>query len=196
MELVKQNATREDLERVPEHLVGELIEGRLYVMPRPRGHHAICAGWIQNDVYGPYHRGRGGPGGWWVLSEPGIELPGATEIVPDVAGWRRDRMPVMPGDKAIDVVPDWVCEVQSPTTGELDYRVKMPFYARAGVSWLWMVSPKYRGLYVHRNVEGRWELVAAHEGNVVVSPPPFEAARLDLGALWMELPVEASDSGR
>jgi len=196
MQLVKHNATRADLDALPPNLVGELIDGTLYVMARPRAPHGIAATWIITEIGAPYVRGRGGPGGWWIIVEPGIELPGAAEVVPDLGGWRKERMPLAPTEEAITTVPDWVCEIQSDSTAEVDYAVKMPFYARVGVPWLWMLSPKLRFLAVHRLVEGRWVLHALHEGNSRAFVPPFDAVQIDLGGLWTEIPFVAADSGR
>lgn len=117
----KQRSTREDLEALPDNVSGELFGGVLYTMTRPRARHARAASIVGGDLNGAYDRGRGGPGGWWILVEPGIELVAldVVEIAPDVAGWLRERMPTLP-DGPITVAPDWVCEVLSPTTRSHD----------------------------------------------------------------------------
>src|SRR5438105_1159079 len=101
---VRRPATMADLERLPETVKGEIIEGVLYVLPRPRPRHADIIGSLVADLYGPFQRGRGGPGGWWILPEPGVALPGSPEFSPDVAGWRRERMPELP-ERRIEIVP-------------------------------------------------------------------------------------------
>src|SRR5262245_7748231 len=103
-------ATYADLEALPPDVKGEILGGELYVMPRRRPRHQRIEAAIAGDVGLPFDRGRGGPGGWWILVEPGIELPGSPEVSPDLAGWRRERLPTLPIDAPVRVVPDWVCE--------------------------------------------------------------------------------------
>src|SRR5438105_1001262 len=110
---------RADLDALPENRVGEIIDGVMYTMTRPRARHSNVEGAVAEELRPPFQRGRGGPGGWWILPEPGIELPTAPEISPDVAGWRRERLPELP-EAPITVVPDWVCEILSPTTRRHD----------------------------------------------------------------------------
>src|SRR5215475_4465006 len=121
-------ATLADLEALPPELRGEIIEGVLYTMTRPRARHQYTAGEVFGDLRVPFGKGRGGPGGWWIVLEPGIELPNASpEVSPDVAGWRRERMPTLPSDdEPIRVVPDWICEVLSKNTRRHDLGTKMP----------------------------------------------------------------------
>jgi Uma2 family endonuclease len=177
-------ATRADLEALPPHLKGEIIDGELYVQPRPRAVHANVEGAIIDDLRGPYHRGRGGPGGWWILPEPGIELPGSPEFSPDVAGWRRERLPRLPDTEAIQVVPDWLCEVLSPTTRGYDLVTKRRFYARIGVGWLWYVDVEARSISVSRLESGVWLEVAVHGEGECVRLEPFAEVEIDLAAWW------------
>jgi Uma2 family endonuclease len=181
-------ATRADLDALPPHLRGEIIDGALYVQPRPRAIHANVEASILEAVRGPYQHGRGGAGGWWVLPEPGIEVPGATEFVPDVAAWRRDRLPALPGDRAIDVVPDWVCEVLSPSTRGSDLVTKRRFYARIGVAWLWYVDVEARSVSVCRLEAGTWRELAVHGDDERARLEPFAEVELDLGSWWAESP--------
>ena len=107
--------TMADLDALPAGVVGEIIEGVLYTMTKPRARHQLMAMAIAYDLRAPFGLGRGGPGGWWIIAEPGIELPETPEIAPDVAWWRRDHMPKLPApDEPLRVVPDWVCEVRIP----------------------------------------------------------------------------------
>ena len=183
-------ATYADLQALPEGVKGEIIDGELFVQPRPRAVHARAEASIVSDLQGPYDRGRGGPGGWWILPEPGIELPRSPEFSPDVAGWRRDRLPELPEDTAIQVVPDWICEILSPTTRAYDHVKKRPFYAQIGVAWLWYVDLEARTVTVSRLVEGSWLEVAVHGGDEKVRLEPFPEAALDL-ALWWPGPTRA-----
>jgi Uma2 family endonuclease len=180
-------ATMADLEALPEHVKGEIIDGVLYTMPRPRARHSNVESLVTADLTNSYQRGRGGPGGWWILVEPGIELPGSPEFSPDVAGWRKERMPALPADP-ITVVPDWICEIQSPTTRTLDLRTKRPFYARIGVGYLWYIDLDARTLAVSRLVDGRWVELAVHGEDDVVRVPPFEAVELSLADWWGQAP--------
>jgi Uma2 family endonuclease len=132
----------QQLSDLTENLVGEIIGGELHSQPRPTGPHALSQSTLGMDIGSAYQRGRGGPGGWWIIDEPELHFVRDTEVlVPDIAGWRRDRMPQLPRDHRFEVSPDWVCEVLCPATARKDRIVKMPVYARYGVAWLWLVDP-------------------------------------------------------
>jgi Uma2 family endonuclease len=178
-------ATLADLDALPATMKGELIDGVLYAMTRPRAVHQSLAGAVHMDVGPPFHRGRGGPGGWWILPEPGIELPGAPEISPDLAGWRRERLPALPVDRAISVVPDWVCEVLSPTTRGYQLLVKRRLYAASGVPYLWEIDREAQTLSVLRLDDGRWVDLGAYRDEEEARLPPFEAAPIDVRAWWI-----------
>jgi Uma2 family endonuclease len=179
-----REATYEDLERVPSNFVGEIVGGELYVSPRPRTVHARAAYRLCNAL-GSFDRSPAeeGPGGWVLLFEPELHL-GNEALVPDLAGWRRERMPELPDVPALTLVPDWVCEVLSPSTEALDRVRKMGSYAREGVRHLWLVDPGARTLEVYRLEEGGWLRLGAHLGNVTVHAEPFESLALELGPLW------------
>ena len=179
----------DQLEALPENLTGEIIGGRLYVQPRPTTRHALAESSLGGELYGPYHRGRGGPGGWWILVEPEIHFVRDVEVlVPDLAGWRRDRMPRLPPDHRIEVAPDWVCEILSPSTARTDRVTKMPVYARYGVPYLWLVDPLAQTLEAFALHEGRWTVIGQFQEQAIVSVEPFQEIGLELGALWE--PVE------
>src|SRR5580700_3070151 len=110
---VKRRATYEDLLAVPEHLIAEIIDGELLTQARPALPHSRAATALGGELHGPFDRGRGGPGGWILLDEPELHIHGDV-LVPDLAGWRRERMPELPDAAAIELAPDWVCEVLSP----------------------------------------------------------------------------------
>lgn len=184
---IQRDATRADLDAVPDHLRAELIDGVLYTMTRPRPRHQSVALDIGSDLLGPFSRGRGGPGGWWILPEPGIELPDAPEIAPDLAGWRRERLPALPTKGAITLVPDWVCEILSPTTRRYNLLVKRPYYARIGVPWLWMVDVDAFALSAQRLENGRWVDAGAFGDERDARAQPFEAVALDVRAWWEQL---------
>ena len=181
--LLKKAATYQDLVQVPGHLIAEILDGELYATPRPALRHAHAASVLGVEIGGPFHRGRGGPGGWWILDEPELHLH-ADVVVPDLAGWRRGRLAALPDAPALTLAPDWVCEVVSPSTEGIDRGRKLAIYAREGVSHAWLVNPASQTLEVLALAEGRWVLLAAHTGAVMVRAEPFEAVDLDLSALW------------
>jgi len=176
---------------VPDTKVAEIIDGELIVSPRPASPHAHAATLIGVDVAGPFHRGLGdpgGPGGWWILVEPELHL-GDDVLVPDWAGWRRDRMPIFPNTPAFRLAPDWVCEVISPSTARIDRSRKMRIYAQQGVSHLWLVEPLLQTLEIYRLEGGRWVVVGTHAGDAAVRAEPFDAVELRLERWW--IPVGA-----
>ncbi|MDR2216440.1 MAG: Uma2 family endonuclease [Nevskiaceae bacterium] len=176
-------ATYDDLFDLPENQVGEIIEGTLHAHPRPASEHALVSSSLGIDLGGPFQKGRGGPGGWWIVDEPELHLD-ANIFVPDLAGWRRERMPVYPKVKWFELVPDWVCEILSPGTARLDRQRKMPLYAAAGVPHLWLIDPDLRLLEAYENRQGQWTLIATHADDEVVRVPPFDAVALELSGLW------------
>ncbi|ATB37447.1 hypothetical protein CYFUS_002869 [Cystobacter fuscus] len=152
----KRGASFEDLETVPPHRVGEIVDGELYVSPRPAPLYARATSRLGMLLGKPFDLGEEGPGGWIILSEPELHL-GNDALVPDLAGWRRERMPEMPHTAAVTLAPDWVCEVLSPSTAVLDREKKMKAYGREGVSHLWLLAPLQRSLEVYRLEHRHWE---------------------------------------
>jgi len=181
----KPRATYEDLLKVPNEKVAEIVDGELYVSPRPAAPHALAASVLGVDLGGPFHHGRGGPGGWWIVDEPELHV-GEDIVVPDLAGWRRERMPEFPKTAFFTLAPDWLCEVLSPSTERLDRARKLRVYAREGVGHVWLVNPEARTLEVYRSSEERWLLLATHASDAIVRAEPFDAIELDLLPLWGE----------
>ena len=180
----RRRATYDDLLAVPSHVVAEIIDGELHTSPRPAARHARSASTLGMDLGAAFDRGRGGPGGWHILDEPELHL-GADVLVPDLAGWRRTRMPEVPDVAAFTLSPDWVCEVLSPSTGRLDRAGKLPVYARAEVGHAWLVDPLQKTLEVLRREGPSWLLVTTFAGDAMVRAEPFDAIELDLAALWL-----------
>ena len=180
----KHRATYEDLLKLPDHVVGELIDGELIVSPRPALAYANTASTLGGDLSGPFHKGRGGPGGWWILDEPEIHLHPEV-LVPDLAGWRRERLPTLPKTAAMELAPDWVCEVVSPSTAQVDRRRKMAIYARVQVPHVWLVDPLAKTLEVYRLEAEGWKLAATHTADERVHVEPFSAIELELGTWWL-----------
>ncbi len=182
----KRQAVYADLEALPESMVGELVDGELVASPRPALPHSNAAGEVTSALRGPFHHGDdGGPGGWWLLPEPELHL-GADVLVPDVAGWRRERLPKLPNAAFCEVPPDWVCEVLSPSTAGFDRVKKMPLYLREGVGHVWLVDPGTRTVEVFRRAESHWLLVGSFASDPRARLEPFEAFEFNLQRLWVD----------
>jgi Uma2 family endonuclease len=181
-----RRATYADLEAVPPTMVAEIINGELRTMPRPAPKHARASSRLGARLDGPFDLGEGGPGGWIILDEPELHLgPDPDVVVPDLAGWRRERMPELPETASFELVPDWVCEVLSPSTAADDRADKLPIYAREGVRYAWFVDPILKTLEVFvLGSERIWTLPAIYRGDVRVRAVPFDAIELNLTLLW------------
>src|SRR5260221_7085321 len=190
-EVRERRATYDDIVRLPENMVGELIDGDLYAWPRPAGPHGRFASALGMDIGSPYDRGRGGPGGWWIYDEPELDLD-RDVLVPDLAGWRRERMPEIPRSHIFEIAPDWVCEVLSPSTARVDRSKKMRIYAERGVSYAWLIDPLQKTLETYQLLESRWVVLQNYVGNDVVRAEPFPDAEVDLKSIWGETPDDAS----
>jgi Uma2 family endonuclease len=184
----KRRATYQDVIDAPENMIAEIIDGELHLSPRPAGPATSVATVLTGELEPRFGRGKGGPGGWIILLEPELHLADDV-LVPDLAGWRRDRMSVVPDDVQFKIVPDWVCEVLSPSTEKRDRIQKMQIYARAGVKHLWLVHPRRRSLEAFRLHEGKWLLIATLVDDERGHIEPFDAIELDLPALWADLPL-------
>ena len=182
----RRAATYEDLVAVPEHLVAEIVDGELVTSPRPAPRHARATSVLLGALHGPFDSGRSGPGGWTILVEPEVHL-GSDVLVPDIAGWRRERMPTLPTEAWFPLAPDWVCEVLSPVTAALDRRRKLPIYAREGVTQAWLVDPIARTVEVLRREETEWLIVGTFVNGERLLAEPFEAIGIDLGLLWNDV---------
>ena len=179
----RRRATYEDLVAAPAHLVAEIVDGELVTSPRPATRHARASSRLGIELGGPFDRGTRGPGGWVILDEPELHLHGDV-LVPDLAGWRRERMPELPDGVGIELPPDWLCEVLSPSTVAHDRGAKLPVYAREGVRHVWFVDPLARLLEVYRLESSRYVVVGAFRDASLVRAEPFDAIELELGALW------------
>ena len=179
----KRRATYEDVLAAPKHVIAELIDGALVTQQRPASKHALVSSVLGGELHGPFMRGRGGPGGWILLYEPELHLKGDV-LVPDFAGWRRERMPHLPDAAALELAPDWVCEVLSPSTSATDRAQKLPIYAREGVPHAWLIDPQARTLEAYRLERGQWLLLGTWRDEATVRVEPFEAFALELAGLW------------
>jgi Uma2 family endonuclease len=184
-EPARRPATYDDLLALPDHVVGEIVDGELFVSPRPAPRHAVASSVLGGQIGPPYHSGRGGPGGWWILNEPELHLI-RDVLVPDLAGWRRSRLPRIPETAYFTVTPDWVCEVLSPRTARLDRLKKLGVYARDAVGHAWLIDPIARTLEVFGLEGSRWSLLTGYGDDDTVTAEPFEALALDLSLLWVD----------
>lgn len=182
----RRAATYEDIESLPVGWVGEILEDELVASPRPAMPHARVGLALSAllgmafDVGQPEVRG-----GWWLLYEPELHL-GGNVLVPDLAGWRRERIPDPSFKDApfATIAPDWVCEILSPASVYIDRERKLPLYHREGVGHAWLVDPPQRALEIYRRRTRGWRLVARHAGDEEVFAEPFESLALKLGTLW------------
>ncbi len=181
----RRRATYQDTLDAPEHKVAEIIDGELHLSPRPAGPHADATGALHYALY-TFKRGPGGPGGWIILFEPELHL-GDDVVIPDLAGWRRERMPVVEDVPYFTLAPDWLCEVLARSTEKVDRAQKLAIYAAAGVRHVWLVDPIARTLEVLRLHEGKWLIVGVHRDDQRVRAEPFAAIELDLATLWADI---------
>jgi Uma2 family endonuclease len=181
-----RRAVYEDLFDIPENMTGEIVNGGLVVTPRPSRKHATAASRLGGEIVTTYDFGRGGgPGGWIVLDEPEIAF-GENILVPDLAGWRKERFPLEEPHNWISVAPDWVCEILSPNSARVDRAEKMPIYAQHQVSHAWLVDPILKTLEVFRFEPGTWIVLGVYAQSDKVRAEPFSEIELDLGLLWLE----------
>ena len=187
MDPARRRATYDDILNAPKHVVAEIIDGELSLLPRPAKPHAAAATALGEELGPPFKRGRGGPGGWIILDEPELHLA-ADVIVPDLAGWRRERMPYLSNEEPFfTLAPDWACEVLSPSTAATDRSQKLPIYSRELVGHIWLVDPLQRTLEVLRREGSRWLILGVYRGDAKVRAEPFDAIELDLAVLWADV---------
>lgn len=189
----RREATYQDVLDAPAHEVAEIIDGELYLSPRPGTPHTRAVSQLHLILGGPFDRGIGGPGGWYFLVEPELHF-GKNIVVPDIAAWRRDNLPDDLNGPFIVDPPDWICEGLSKSTVRLDREKKMPLYARVGVGHAWLVDPLVmKAVEVYRLEAKRYELVRMFLDDELIRAEPFDAIELRFGEIW-SLPTRASES--
>ena len=184
----RRKATYDDVLAAPEHQVAEILDGELFLSPRPAARHARASSILGGQLVDPFDRESGDPvrpGGWWILDEPEMHL-GPDVVVPDIAGWRRERMARIPDAPWFDLAPDWLCEILSPSTAGIDRGRKLRIYAREGVRHVWLLDPLVRTLEVLVLEGSRWSIAAVHGGSDAVRAEPFAAIELELARLWID----------
>jgi Uma2 family endonuclease len=187
-EAVRKLATYDDILQLAENQVGEIINGDLHVHPRPAPKHALASSSLGDEISSPFQKAKGGPGGWWIIDEPELHLNNDI-LVPDICGWKKERMPVLPETAWFEMAPDWICEILSPSTAKVDRIKKMPLYAHYGVAHLWLIDPELRTLEAYELSspdpdKGQWVLIGVCDGDKQVSLKPFDVISFSLGNLW------------
>jgi Uma2 family endonuclease len=180
---VRGRATYRDVVDAPPNMVAELVNGALHLHPRPASRHARASFRLAAKLGDPFDDGVGGPGGWYFAIEPELHL-GDDVVVPDLAGWRRERMGEFPDVPAIELAPDWVCEIISPGTRRFDLTEKRDLYGVRAVGYLWLVDPQAATLEAFELRDGAWVLIGAVKDVDEVRLAPFDAIGFPLSALW------------
>jgi Uma2 family endonuclease len=182
----RKKATYQDVIDAPPNHVAQIVGGVLHTFPRPASPHARTSSILGHLLGGPFDHDPAGPGGWWILDEPELHF-GEDVLVPDLAGWRRARMPRLEDVPFFTLAPDWICEVLSPSTERLDRKAKLEVYAREKVSHVWLVEPRAHTLELLRlEDDGRWKLLGVHAEDERPRAEPFEAIELALAGLWLK----------
>jgi Uma2 family endonuclease len=178
-----------DLEALGDDARAELIDGVLYELPMTSFGHGYIAGCILAALWPVYQVGsRKGPGGWWLQPENDFLARGREVVRPDLLGWRKTRLPQPPPQQRARVVPDWVCEIISPSTRRHDLLTKRDAYARIGVRHRWYVDPEVRVLQTFELSRGQWIETGAFTEDDVVEAAPFEAVALRMADWWATPP--------
>ena len=177
-------ATYSDLLALPAGERAEILNGELVVQPSPTPVHQSTIAEIYAELRGPFQRGRGGPGGWWLIPDVDVELGPHDVCRPDISGWRRDRVPAFPAERPVRERPDWLCEGLSPRTAVRDQGDKRELYQRAGVPWYWLVDPQNRTLTVLRLVREGYVVERVVGDRASAALAPFDAVEIDLASIF------------
>ena len=185
-EVQEGKATYQDVIDAPENMVAELIDGELHLMSRPAPAHGHANFTLGRILGQHFTQGMDGPGGWLMMAEPELHLIRDTRVlVPDLAGWKLETMPEFPESHRDAAMPDWVCEILSPSTSKVDLDVKAPLYAQAGIGHLWFIDPIAKTLQAFELRKGKWAQIADLKDADTVCVPPFDAIDFDLSDLWL-----------
>lgn len=176
-------ATYDDIVKLPDFKIGELVDGQLYATPRPALRHARLAVNLVIELGTRYDQSRVGPKGWHLLFEPEVHL-GEDVFVPDIAGWRMERLASIPDTAWAETAPDWVCEILSPSTSSYDRVVKLPAYARYGVPYAWIVDPVLRTIESWVRDGSEWRPAGTWPAASPILAPPFDIVAIDLSLIW------------
>lgn len=178
-------ATYADLLARGEDVHAELIDGEVVMHAAPGIEHGFAAGGVHCDVLGPFGRGRGGPGGWWIVPKTDVRLPSGDIVRPDLVGWRPSRLPTLPRERPVQLVPDWVCEVLSPSNADYDEGKKLALYHTAAVPFVWHVDPERRLVRVYAYDPRGYLVHATVRAGTEAALPPFDAVTMAVGAWFI-----------
>lgn len=181
-------ATYADVLAAPPDMVAELVNGILHTQPRPRMRHGHAVLRLIGQVDSRFgDDSNENDDEWYFAIEPEIHLEDDV-VVPDIAGWRRQNLPDDLDVAYMEVAPDWLCEVLSPSTRGFDLTEKRAIYGASGVAHLWFVDPQARTLEAFENRDGVWALIAALRDDAAVNVVPFDAVSFSLSTLWLPKP--------
>jgi Uma2 family endonuclease len=188
MQPARRLATFDDLLTLSDDVRAEIVDGSIVVSPPPLPEHGRAQRSLGSFIGKPFDDddGRGGPGGWWILVEVEIELSRHGVYRPDVSGWRRERLLEPWGKRPVRVVPDWVCEIVSPSNPRHDRVLKRRVYAQHGVPDFWILDPQQRTLEALRldAERGEWREIGVYDEESTARIAPFEAVELEVGRLF------------
>jgi len=192
MSAARKFATYDDLKCLSEDIHAEIISGSIVTMPSPRPRHSNVQGSLRRHIGGPFHDddGFGGPGGWWIFTDVDVEFGPHDVVRPDVVGVRRERL-VHPDVLPLPIVPDWICEVLSPSNESHDRVTKKNLYARHGVRHYWIVDPAIRILEAFELRNGLWVNIGSYDENDTPRIAPFEAVELTIARMFLPRPTAA-----
>jgi Uma2 family endonuclease len=182
----KKPATYQDVLDAPEHMVAEILDGELFLSPRPALPHVHTASALGGILLTSFGERGYGVGGWRIYDEPELHLR-SDVLVPDIAGWKRERLPRLSAEAYVTIAPDWVCEILSPSTEGIDRAYKLRIYAREGVGHIWLVNPVLRLLEVLRRDGNGLVCIGAYSGDEIVRAEPFEAIEIRLSRIWEDV---------
>ncbi|MEZ4220590.1 MAG: Uma2 family endonuclease [Polyangiaceae bacterium] len=172
----------------------EVIRGVLVTAPALLPRHSSVRGRLRRLIGGAFDDddGAGGPGGWWIFLEVDVRLSPHDIVRPDIAGWRRQRLPEPWDMRPIDVVPDWICEIISTSNAGRDRVTKRELYAKHGVLHYWIADPVARTLETLRldPEAGHWVDAGAFDASGRARIAPFTAIEIDLSRVF---PPAATD---
>ena len=178
-------ATYQDVLDAPPHMVAEILEGKLYMNPRPTLKHGSATFILLTNLANAYQHTITGPCRWLFIPEPEIHFDDHV-LVPDGAAWTDNRLPkaTVMHDPYTSVPPDWICETLSPSTRKVDLTEKRDIYARYGIRNLWYLDPDKLTLEALSLDDGSYRSLGRVTGKKIVSLPPFESAQFSLTGLW------------
>jgi Uma2 family endonuclease len=185
----KEKTSYEQWLELPQEVIGEILSGELVAIPRPSPEHSKLSSTLGGELHGPFFKGQGGPGGWIFFDEPELHLSinpnlNIDIVVPDLAGWKKERLVEKPKTPYFTLAPDWVCEVLSPSTASRDRKIKMDLYAKYNIPYYWIFDPLNKTLEVFELKNSKFECFMVASGEDKVMAPPFETIQLDLSLLW------------